>query len=158
MENEFFSGDRGRLATDLAEESGEVVILRLAPALEGVVVALRALHAHAEKELRHVFQLRRRLLHALVPRDRRVRHDGARGGQDLAHDLVVVRVGQQAVAHPGVKGEIGRDVGGRIALVFQQGGPLVCEVIGVIGAVEQGFNGAITLVRLLAGKEGLRFL
>ena len=158
VEDEVLPGDGGGFAPDLAEESRHVVVLGLGPALKRVVVALRALHAHAEKELRHVLHLRGGLLHPLVPGHRRVRNDGAGAGEDLAHDLVVGRVGQQAVAHPGMKGEVRGDVGGVRALVLQQRGPFVGEVVGVVRAVEQRLHRAIPLVRSGVREKGLGLL
>jgi hypothetical protein len=133
VENEILAGDGGRLAADLAEERGEVIILRLRPALEGMMMALRALHAHAEEELRHVFELHVGSLTRLYQATGGFETMVPVRGENLAHDLVILRVRQQAVAHPGVEGEVRGDVGGLGALVFEKRGPLVREVVGVVG-------------------------
>ena len=91
-------------------------------------------------------------LHALVPGHRRVVGDRARRRQELAHDLVVRLVRQQAVAHPGVEGEVRGDVAGVVALVLQQRRPLVGEVVRVVGAAQQRLDQAVALVRLLAAR------
>ena len=49
--DDFFFREVALLATDLREERGETVIVVLRPALEGVVMALGALDAHAQEEL-----------------------------------------------------------------------------------------------------------
>ncbi len=74
-------------------------------------MALRALEPQAEEELRGVFELLLRLLHLAIPGDRRILVDLAGGGEDLADELVVRLVRVQAVADPGVEGE----VAGRVA-------------------------------------------
>lgn len=71
----------GRSAADLAEEGGKSVVISLAPALEGVVMALRTCHAHAEKELGNVLELLFRRLDLVVPSHGRVRYRVARGGE-----------------------------------------------------------------------------
>ena len=53
-----------------------------------------------------VFQLRGGLLHTLVPCHGGIRDDGARGGEDLTHDLVVFGICEQTVAHPRMEGEV----------------------------------------------------
>ena len=64
--------------------------------------------------------------------------DVARGGEDLADELVVRLVLVQAVANPGVEREGAAVVVGVLPpLVAQERAPLVGEVVGVVGAVEQ---------------------
>jgi len=46
------------LRPNLAEEGRQMIILGLGPPLEGMMMTLRALHAHAEEKLRHILQLR----------------------------------------------------------------------------------------------------
>ena len=119
MKNHVLALNARWLAAHAAEECRETIIVILAPALEGMVVALRALHSHAEEKLCHVFDLILGILHALVPRDRRVAHDRAGGRQQFAGHLVIGLVGQQPVAHPRVKRKVCGNVAGRIASVFQ---------------------------------------
>ena len=79
MENHILAVGGGGPAADLAEERGKTVVIRLAPALERVMMTLRTVHAHAEEKLRHVFQLLLGILGSLVPGNRRILHHGARG-------------------------------------------------------------------------------
>ena len=103
----------------LGEESGEMIVLRLTPALKWVMMALSALHAHSKKELGHILELCGGFLDPFVPSDGRVRDDRAGRGQDLADDLVVGRVCEKIVPHPGVEGEVGGDISGICALILE---------------------------------------
>ena len=76
-------------------------------------MALGALHPHAEKQLGHVLELLLRILGPLVPGHGRILDHAPGGSQQLAHDLVVGLVGQQAVPQPEVEGEIRRLVARR---------------------------------------------
>ena len=71
VEDDVLARHARRLAPTGAEERGEAVVVLLAPLLERMMMALRALQAHAEKELRHVLDLLRAFLHLAIPRDRR---------------------------------------------------------------------------------------
>ena len=142
---------RGRLAPDLAEERGEAVVVLLAPLLERMMMALRALHAHAEEELRHVLELLLRLLHALIPSDRRVRHDRRRSRRASR-----ARSGRRACSPSRLsriqawKAKFAVMSRWSLALVAQQRGPFVGEVVGVVRAGEQRLDHAVALVRILA--------
>ena len=57
MKDQVFAARVGWLATDASEESGEPVVIVLAPAFEGMVMTLGALHANAEKQLRDILHL-----------------------------------------------------------------------------------------------------
>ena len=141
VEDEVLTGDGGGFAADLAEEGGHLIILGLRPALEGMVMALRTLHAHAQEELRHILDLCGGFFDAFIPSNGWIRNDGAGAGEDLADELVVRRVREQIVTHPRVEGEVCGDVGGLGALVLEQCGPLVGEEVGVIGRVDECFDG-----------------
>ena len=93
-------GSGSRLAAHLCEKSRQAVIVPLAPAFERVMVALRTLHSHSQKQLRHVLHLLIRFLDALIPGHGRVVHDGAGRGKQLPHHFVIRLVGEQAVANP----------------------------------------------------------
>src|SRR4051812_22843640 len=85
---------------DRREERRHLVILVLRPALEGMVVALRADHPDAEEDLGGL--LHRRLgvaRHAIEIRLRRVIRTAPRG-QHLAHYSVVWLVLRDRVANP----------------------------------------------------------
>jgi len=57
VKDEILARNRRRLAPDLGEKGGEGVVVALAPALEGMVMALRALHPHPEEKLGDVLLL-----------------------------------------------------------------------------------------------------
>ena len=57
-----------------------------------------------------------------------------------------------------MKGEIRGDIARIVALVFEERGPFVGEVVGVVGATEQRFDQAIASVGILAREEFLGFL
>jgi hypothetical protein len=130
------------LRAHVAEEGGEAVVVLLAPLLEGMMMALGALHARAEEELRDVFHLLLLLLHLTIPRDGRVLFEITCGSDDFAHELVVGFVVRDAVANPRVEKIAATREGGLRALVAQQGAPFVGEVFGVFRAVEQSGRSA----------------
>ena len=74
------------------EPRGHAVVVVLRPALERVVVALRALHPHAEEQLGRRLGEALRVLGDAVVVGRRVGERVAAGGEQLAHDLVERRV------------------------------------------------------------------
>lgn len=55
VEDDGFAGVFGLFAADLGEEGGEAIVVVHGPAVEGVVVALGALEAHAHEDLGDVF-------------------------------------------------------------------------------------------------------
>src|SRR5204863_1552817 len=102
-ENHFIARLRTRLAAHLRKERGEAVVILLAPALERMMMALRAFQPLAEKYLRGVLKLRRGVLDLAIPCDGRILRDIAGRGEKFAHEFIVRLVLQQAVTHPGVK-------------------------------------------------------
>ena len=129
---------RCRFAADLREERREAVVVVLAPLLERMMVALRALQPHAEEELRGVFELLLRLLHLAIPGDRRVLRDVAatRRGSSRTNWSYGLFVSRLSRIHR-VEGEVAARVLGFAAFVAQQRAPLVGEVVGVVRAREQ---------------------
>ena len=158
-EDKFLAGLRAGLAADLAEERAEAVVVRLAPLLIRMVVALGALEAQTEEELRGVFELVLRGLHLAIPSDGRVFGDVAGRGEDFARELVVRFVAREAVANPRVEGEraahirFGAAVDGG-ALVAEERAPEVGEVIRVVAAGQQAVNQHVALGGGLVGEEG----
>ncbi len=84
------------LALHAGEEADEAVVIVLRPPVERMVVALRALHAHAREHLRHILRHSLRIVLALrqhgVKIHRRVTQIAARAGDLSAHELVEWRV------------------------------------------------------------------
>ena len=66
-----------------------VVILVLRPALERMIVALVAVEAHGQEQVRRVLHQRRRVAEDLVIGGGRIFEVRAAGGQDLVGKLVV---------------------------------------------------------------------
>ena len=99
------------LAADLREEGGEAVIVVLRPALERVVVALGALNAHAQEELRRGLDGRFGIAADPVIVGGRVLERRAVGRQQLADQLVHRQVALQALANPAMEdvGPLGLD-------------------------------------------------
>ena len=119
MEDQIFATCARRFSTDLSEERRETVVVVLTPSLKRMVKTLSTLHPHPEKQLGDIFELLLRLGHSLVPGNRRISDDRPGGSQKFPDDLIVRDVGQQAVANPRVKGEVGRNVAGIVSTIFQ---------------------------------------
>ena len=92
--------DRLGLGLHLREPRGHAVVVVLAPALEGMVVALRALHPHAEEELGGGFGQALRVLGDAVVVRGRVGEGVAVGGDDRLHHLVPRRVLLELLPEP----------------------------------------------------------
>ena len=88
------------LSSDLREKCGEAVIVVHRPAVEGMVMALRALDAHAHEHLRGVFG---GLLHVglhLIIAGRGILQIAAGGGEQFLHDFVDRHVVQHFFLQP----------------------------------------------------------
>ena len=116
-------------------------------------MALGALKSHAEEKLCRVFELRIGIVDLPIPGHRRILTEVAGRSHDLARELVVGSVPQQAGANPIVERVRAARVGWRAPLVAQQRAPLVREVIRVIGAVEQGVNPLLAFGRIFVRKK-----
>ena len=126
------------LAADLREERREAVVVLLAPLLERMVVAAGTLDAQAQEQLGRVFDLGR-----LRPSLR----DTRRRAGSCPASPVAVRISRtnwsyglfscRLCANPVVERERRRLVDVLPPLVAQDRAPLVGEVVGVVGAVEQ---------------------
>ncbi len=82
------------------EERFHAVVVRLAPLLERMVMASRTLNSLAEKQLGHIFQLRRWIAGRSIPDNRRNLADFATCGEDVADDVAVGTVFADAVPKP----------------------------------------------------------
>ena len=129
------------LAADLGEERREAVVVLLAPLLERMVVAAGALNPQAQEELGRVFDLGRR---RPSPRDTS-RPAGSAPGVPVAvrisrtnwsYGLFSCRLWRIHSWNENVE----QLLGVLPPLVAEDGRPLVGEVVGVVGAVEQAVD------------------
>ncbi len=126
------------------EVGGGLVILVLSPALEGVVVTLVAVEPDRQEQLRGVLHRGVRVAQNLVVRRRRMLPVRARGGHDLAHELVVRHVLVNLVANPAA--ERHRSLGAQVLPVhLQQVGPLVRPVVDELGRADQPVHQRLAL-------------
>src|SRR5439155_16571413 len=121
----------GGFVADLREKRGQAVVILLAPFLKRVMVTLGALQSHSEEKLRRVLEFGLRFANALVPDDRGIILEVARGSEDIAHEPVVRFVLQQAVANPGMKRVGATGLFRFRASIAQKRAPFVGEIIGV---------------------------
>jgi len=107
----------------LREKAGHAVVIRLAPAVERVVVALRARDAHAEKYLRHRVSHLAGLAHDLVEMAGRCLVEGPFGGEQRTRELVERPVCGKLPANPPVI-NVGVARAELLPIYAQQVGPL----------------------------------
>ena len=130
----FLARITARLAADRGEEGAEAVVILLAPFLKRMMVALGALHAGAEEQLRGILHLRLHGLHLAIPCGGGVLAHVPGGGEYGAGKLIVTYVLVQAIADPAVEGVVTSHGGGAAALVAQERAPFVGKIIRVIRA------------------------
>ena len=143
------------LAIDLGVERGQVVVLGLRPALERVVVALVAVEAHGQEQLRRVLHRRVRLAEDLVVAGRRVVEVRPRPRQDGVGELVVGHVVGDGLVDPVVVGLRSLHAE-ELAIHVEQVGPFVGPVIDVFGASDELVHQLVALdaLRPGVGEEG----
>ena len=121
---------------DLREERFHAKVISLAPAIERMMVALRALDARAEQHLRD----RRGLLAGLLDRFEdvagRLISQQSFGRQQFASEAVEWLVGREAVTHPAVVG-VCSGMSQRRAFDSQQVRPFQRPIVGVLRPLEQ---------------------
>ena len=78
----------GLLAADLHDEGLEAIVVIHRPAVERMVVALRALKAHSHEYLGDIFRNLQRVALDLIVIGGRIRKRAAVGGEEFLHDLV----------------------------------------------------------------------
>ena len=108
-------------------------------------MALSALHAHAKKQLRDIFKLVLRILDPFVPSHWRIRENRSGCGQEFSNHLVVRLIRQKAVADPGVKREIRRDIARIISAILEHCRPFVGKEVRILSACEQLLDRIIAL-------------
>ena len=119
------------------------------------MVALRALHASAEEQLRGVLHLRLHGLHLAIPCGGGVLAHITGSGEHGTREFIVAHVLMQTISDPAVKGEVAAHGAGVTALVAQERAPFVGEIICVIRAGKQGVDQLIALGRVGAFEERL---
>jgi len=100
VEDDAFARVFGSLASNLAEKRGEAVVVVHRPAVERMVVALRALHPRAHENLRGVLRDFQRLLLDLIVVRRGVVKRAAARGEQLPHDFVDGHILRQLLVQP----------------------------------------------------------
>ena len=120
----------------LGEEGRQVVVLVLRPAFERMVMALVAVEARGQEQVRRVLHQRFGRAQRFVIRCGRVSFRRAAGGEDLAGELVVRCVGSDFAANPAA--ERGRAFDAEILAVHhQEVGPLVGPEIDVVVVADE---------------------
>ena len=97
-------GTRSVLSAYLREERRELPVIPLGPPLEGMVVALIAAEADAEKELGRVLHHRLGRTKNLVIGCRRILDRRPLGIQQGGHELVIGNVARYRTSNPGLQG------------------------------------------------------
>ena len=146
-------GETGAAVGDAAEEGGEGIEVALAVDLEGMLVALRALEAHAQEELAD--EGHDLVGGAAIAKDRRgaVPPGAPRRRQQPADKLVVGEILPEAVAKEGVEGE-GRLDADAVGIGAEEIGPLVGLEVGILRAVQKRRHKLLALGRIGIGKIG----
>ena len=149
------------LALHAGEEADEAVVIVLRPAVEGMIMALRALHAHAGEDLRDVLRHGLGVVLALrqhgVEIDRGVGEIAAFAGDLRAHELIERDIALDLIVDPLVVFisclAIGAEGAVVIAAHHQGFGPLGGPQIGEFGAFEQVVDQARALVARVVLEE-----
>ena len=148
-----------RLAADLREERGEAVVVVECPAVERVVVALRALDAHPHEDLRRVLGHLQRVRLDLVVGGGRIAEGAARGREQALHDAVQRRVGQHLVPQPFEVEQRALGIDHVLARAdFEQLGPLHHPQVGEFLAAQQPVHQPVALGGVPVFDEGAGFL
>ena len=150
-------GETGTAVGDAAEEGGEGIEVTLAIDLEGMLVALRALEAHAQEELAD--EGHDLVGGAPVAEDRRgaVAPGAPRRRQQAADKLVVGEILPEDIAEEGVEGE-GRLDADAVGIGAEEIGPLVGLEVGILRAVQKRRHELFSLRRIGIGKIGAGFV
>ena len=147
------------LAADLREEVREAVVVVHRPAVERMIVTLRALDAHAHEDLRGVLgDLQGVGRHLIIVR-RRLAERAAVGDEELAHNLVDRDVGKHLVAQPVEVGE--RRLLAELILPrtnLEQLGELHHPQVRELGPVQERLDEMLALGRALITEEALQLI
>ena len=148
-----------RLAANLCEERREAVVVVERPAVERVIVALRALDAHAHEDLRRILgELQRVRLDLVIGRGRVV-ESAARSRQQALHDVVQRRVGQHLVPQPLEVEQRALRIDHVVARAdFEQLGPFHHPQVGEFLAAEQPVHQPVALGGVRSADEGAGLL
>src|SRR5437879_570770 len=91
------------LQRDLREVRGQVIILVLGPAFEGMVVALIAIESRGQEKMGGVFHRLGRSAENFPISGRRIVFSRAGRGENFASELVVRSIGFNLVTNPGTE-------------------------------------------------------
>ncbi len=118
-------------------------------------MALVAVEADRQEQLRRVLHRRRRLAQDLVIRRRRVGHRGPGAGQDGVDELIIRQVVGDRLPDPVAQGA-GARLAQELSVDLQQVGPFVSPVLDKVGAADQLVDQlvALDLGVAVVGQEG----
>ena len=155
VEHDLLAGAEAGPDAEAGEERGHLVVLVLGPALEGVVVALRADHPHAHEELRGGLHRLLRVAGGAVVAGGRPVERAAGGRDELADEPVVGPVLLDRLAQPAAEGQHAL-VAHELPVAAQQVAPLERPVVDVGVAGDQFVDQAVPLLltRRVVGEEG----
>ena len=141
---------------DAGKERRGAVVVVLRPALEGVVVALGALHADAEEQLRRRLRQVRWVRGDAVVIRRRVREPTADGGQQLPDHHIDAGVLVDMIVQPFLEDKGAFDLN-RLAIAAQDIGPFQRPQVSILGPVQQRVDelGPFVCFRALQKSLGL---
>ena len=127
---------------NLSEERGQMIILVLRPAFEGVVMALVAIKSSGKEEVRRILHRFGRGAQDFPIIGGRILAARARSGQDFPRELIVGRVLLQFLADP-VPEQFRPFRAQKLAVALQQVRPLVRPEINVLRAADQAVHHGI---------------
>ena len=145
------------LVLHLGKNRRPIEVVGLRPAVEWMVVALRALEAGAEENLRDGFRARHGITIGAIKIRRRIQVRAAARGDQLAHKDIQRLLVRDALANPAVK----RQSAFRIECPFlhaQQVRPFQGPVVGKLRTVEQLIDEPRAFVGLTAANKFARFV
>src|SRR5205085_798576 len=130
------------LELDLREESGEVVILVLGPALEGMVMAFVAVEASGQKKVGRVLHRLGRRADYLPITGGGMLAIGTGSSEDLASELIVRRILLDLLANPGAETfcALGAQ---KLAVALEEIGPFVGPEVHVFRAADQAIHDCV---------------
>ena len=155
IEHDGFALVLAGLATDLGEEGGEAVVVVHGPAIEGMVVTLGALDAHAHENLGDVFGHFQHVSLDLVEVRGGIGEGAAGGHEQLLHELIDGDVLREFVLEPTVVLEGGLVLEGVVVGAdLEQLSPFHHPDFRELRALEQFVDFLVALLWIGAGEEG----
>src|SRR5690606_5640567 len=137
------------LAANTRKRRCKSKVIRLAPILRRMMVALCTLNAYAKKRLRHGFNIVRRSSHASVPDRGWIEPLTARRRENLGDELIIWFIRRDRIAYPsGKQRGTGSLFGCSVAraAVLQDVGPFQRKIAGIFGPFEQSIDQSSALI------------